>query len=84
MNREEIKRKLYDIFSSYDIDVSRITPQAKIGSKNLRLDSVKFLQVCVDIENTFGIELGYQEAMSGELRSVESIIRYIEKKGAKK
>ncbi|MBU8772078.1 acyl carrier protein [Cytobacillus oceanisediminis] len=76
MNREDIEKKLIEILTTHEIE-HIFKPSTNIGSKTLSLDSVKFLKVCVDIENAFGIELQYEDAISSNFQTLEGMVQLV-------
>ncbi|HDR7761789.1 acyl carrier protein [Bacillus cereus] len=81
MKREGIFQKIKSVFKENEIDTENLKLSHQLGSGLLRIDSVKFMKLMVDLENEFDIELDYRDTF-GQDNTLEELIDYIEEKYA--
>ncbi|UFJ42444.1 acyl carrier protein [Brevibacillus humidisoli] len=77
MNREQVEQNVRAILAANGVDVSRATTRSVFGSPELQLNSVQFMKVFVDLENTFQLEIDYTSAVSDDKRTLGSLIDYL-------
>nr|CAG8616510.1 11943_t:CDS:2 [Entrophospora candida] len=78
LTRENIEARILDILKAFDkVDPSKVTTQAHFAD-DLGLDSLDTVEVVMNIEEDFSIEIPDKEA--DEIRSVKDAVDYISKR----
>ncbi|CAH1762777.1 585_t:CDS:2 [Entrophospora sp. SA101] len=78
LTRENIEARILDILKAFDkVDPSKVTTQARFAD-DLGLDSLDTVEVVMNIEEDFSIEIPDKEA--DEIRSVKDAVDYISKR----
>lgn len=77
MKRKQVEQQVLKILQANGVDVARATPQSVFGSAELQLNSVQFMKVFVDLENTFQLAIDYTAAISDDKRTLGSLIDYL-------
>ncbi|MBK5452288.1 acyl carrier protein [Bacillus mycoides] len=78
MSREEILTKLKLVLSDNNISTQELKMEDRIGYGKLKIDSIKFMKLMVDLENEFNIELDYRETFDEHSNTIEHLVQYIE------
>ncbi|CAM4261088.1 hypothetical protein BAMA_04445 [Bacillus manliponensis] len=81
MKKEEIFEKVKSVFKDNEIRTEDLQLSHQLGSGVLKIDSVKFMKLMVDLENEFDIELDYRDTF-GQDNTLDELIDYIQTKYA--
>ncbi|CAG8567365.1 8141_t:CDS:2 [Dentiscutata erythropus] len=78
LSRSNIETRIMDILRSFDkVDAKKVTPEARFAD-DLGLDSLDTVEVVMNIEEDFSIEIPDKEA--DEIRSIKDAVDYISKR----
>lgn len=77
MNRAEITKKVTEIVAAASgIPASEITPQRDF-IEDLCLDSLAIIEVIVDLERTFNLEIS--DELSERMHGIDDVVKYLER-----
>ncbi|CAG8565239.1 9185_t:CDS:2 [Acaulospora morrowiae] len=78
LSHSNIESRIIEILKSFDkVDPTKVTPQARFVD-DLGLDSLDTVEVVMNIEEDFSIEIPDKEA--DEIRSIKDAVEYISKR----
>ena len=75
-NKEDIKQRILKLFSERDIDCSKINDDTLLVHSYI-IDSMKLVNILLELEEIFNIEIDFENIEFAELTSVNGLTNYI-------
>lgn len=76
--RDMVWNSMKRILAGCGAEESVLTEESCIGDPELELSSVRFIQVMVELENVFDVELDVRNIWNGDRRPLSELLDYIE------
>lgn len=75
--KEDVLIKLSEVFKNYNIDINNIDRSRSLIESNV-IDSITFVNMLLDIEDTLGVLINFDEIDMEKLVYLDNLIEHIQ------